>query len=261
MRPVAARLVEDLAAMVLAADTAGVARAAWVVDPFVVLPAPASRGVREGEDMPYRVDLSSVVVGGPGTVTARARGPRVDRLVELTARCVDPRRAADAGEAARWDLFELVEPMAVAAVARAHDRRVAEVASATGREPVPLADDIALEAVVNRMMTAPGGSFERITRLVLSPSRFHRVGPARWLRATVAREAWQEVGRAIGDVRPGPRLRLLAQTMSGASHAEVAAAYSATVAPVNAVSADLVDRALALRWRPSLTLPLEAAEP
>lgn len=253
MTPHAAQAVRLVCALITAADVAQAAVSeAWVVDPFVVLPAPASRGVAAGDLMPYRVDLPTTVVPGPDPAPVRVKGHLVDQGVVLTPHLVGAFEAAEGGARAWWELFAYCEPMARKAVQRAHGRRVAELSDATGRPPTPLLDEIALESVVDQMMTGRGGSFERMTRLVLSPTRFQRVSPARWLATTIYREAWQQVGKAVGDVRPGPRIRLMASKMHGSTHAQVASAFNATVTASNRITPDLVERALSLRWHPNL---------
>lgn len=257
MKPISARVAQLFGHLVIAADVAALGREqAWVVSPFISHPAPGSAKVDAGELMPYRVDAPSVVMG-PGPVRVRIKGPGLSAVVAADTFHVWAEQAQASGERAYWELFELVEPMAHAAVERAHSARVSELAESSGRPVMPLMDSIGLQTVVDSMMTAPGGSFERITRLALSHTRFHKVGVVPWLRQTIGREAWQEVGRAIGDVRPGPRIRRMAHATAPNGLSELTRAFNSTVTASHRVSEQLAQRALDVASAPPPPLSLE----
>ncbi|MDO4243516.1 MAG: hypothetical protein Q4C85_07135 [Actinomyces sp.] len=226
----------------------------WTVPAFMWVAAPEVMG-RKGRDrasggrldVPVRIQWDG---GGTVWVTAGARrgqavGPGVVRPVvapgvEATAGDV---RAA--GWEARWRLFGEVEPWAGEQVARAAAVRRREIADARGLADVdvgPALDEVALEGIASDLMVAEGGAFERMCRLMARPSCFERTDPLRWLRMTLAREADQAVGRALGDVWTGPRLRRLAALHPHLSEEGVAARFNATHA--RQVSAAQVRRAL-----------------
>ena len=256
--PWLARFVPELEALVSAADldphTPDEA-VVWRVPAFTWAPGTSEQGRKgAGRLMPFRVHWN-VLSDTPGTRTGRAVGPGV--LLDSTAEPspVAASQLRHEAASARWVLFDELSTWAPKAVAAAHAVRSAEVASNQGAEDVPLLDAPALEAVVDELMLGEHGLFERMLALVVRPSCFDRVDPERWVRTMLRREADQAIGRAIGDVPPGPRVRRLAAAHRDEPLERIVRLYnngisrSNRIAPARAARALLVGLAVPMRLR------------
>lgn len=256
--PWLARWAPVLEAMIQAADVPeGLddRERVWAVPAFMWVAAPEVMG-RKGRDrasggrldVPVRIqwDGGGTVCTTVGGRRGLAVGPGVDRPVRAVGVEAAAGAVRAAGREARWRLFGEVELWAGEQVARAAAVRRREIAEARGLADVdvglPALDEVALEGIASDLMVAEGGAFERMCRLMVRPSCFERTDPLRWLRMTLAREADQAVGRALGDVWTGPRLRRLAARHPHLSEKGVAARFNATHA--RQVSAAQVRRAL-----------------
>ncbi|ARD42456.1 hypothetical protein [Actinomyces gaoshouyii] len=197
-----------VAASELAPDTPDDARV-WRVAAFTWAPGTTSHG-RKGSRrlMPYRVHWD-VLADSPEERTGQVVGPGVTLDVRAEPEPVTVAQLRSEARDARWCLFTELSRWAPGAVAAAHSVRSAEIARNMQRDDTPLLDGPALEAVEGELMLAPRGFFERMLTLVVRPSCFDRADPELWIRTMLRREADQAVGRAIGDVLPGPQIRRL----------------------------------------------------
>ncbi|MBW3068950.1 hypothetical protein GZ998_05410 [Actinomyces sp. 594] len=256
--PWLARWAPALEAMIQAADLPeglGDGESVWVVPAWMWVTAPAAMG-RKGYDrvsggrlgVPVRVqwDAGGTVSPRSGDRRGRAVGPGIDQPVQAAGAETTAGAVRVAGEEARWSLFSEVEVWAAGQVERAAAARRREIAEAHGHADVdtgpPPLDEVALEGITSDLMVAPGGAWERMCRLMVRPGCFERTDPLRWLRMTLAREADQAVGRALGDVWTGPRLRRLAAAHPHLSVEGVAERFNA--GHVRQVTAGQVRRAL-----------------
>lgn len=179
----------------------------WRVPAFTWAPGTAKHGPKgSGRLMPFRVHWK-VLGDNSSTRTGQAVGPGVDFDVRAEPELATVAQVRSAGRQARWALFDEFSRWVPKAVASAHAVRSAEVAKTLGRADLPLLDDPALEAVGDELLVGQHGFFERMLALVVRPGCFDRVDPELWVHTMLRREADQAVGRAIGDVLPGPRIR------------------------------------------------------
>lgn len=219
----------------------------WRAPAFTWAPGTGEQGRKgAGRLMPLRVHWN-VLSGGPGVRTGSAVGPGVLLDVEAEPDPVTVSRLRSAAGDARWALFRELDFWAAKAVASAHAVRSAEVASNRGVEDVPLLDPPALEAVADELMVGEHGFFKRMLDLIVRPACFDRVDPLRWIRTMLRRDADQAVGRAIGDVLPGPRIRRLAAEHRGGEPLNldrIIALYNRGVSRSNRVGAARAARAL-----------------
>ena len=216
-----------------------------LVPAFAWAPATSRHGAkgRGSVAMPYRVDwdvLSSGLMERSGT----ARGPGRSLAITVEPEGVTAGQVRQRAEDARWHLFEEMSRWAPRAVASAHGARSAEVAASTGRADVPLLDGPDLEALTNELMLGEQGFFARMLGLVVRRRCFDRVDPQRWIRTMLRREADQAVGRAVGDVLPGPRVRRIAAAHGDQPLETVVALYNQGISRTNRIAADRAARAL-----------------
>ena len=181
----------------------------WRVAAFTWAPGTTRHG-RKGSRrlMPYRIHWD-VLAAGPEERTGQAVGPGVALDVRAEPEPVTVAQLRCEAWDARWCLFTELSRWAPRMVAAAHSVRSAEIARSMQRKDVPLLDGPALEAVVDELMLSSRGFFERMLTLVVRPACFDRADPELWIRTMLRREADQAVGRAIGDVLPGPQIRRL----------------------------------------------------
>ena len=238
--PWLARYVPDLADMVHAADAPDESAdvVLWTVPPFVWRRASDEFG-RKGHDrstggrldMPVRVQWDGPSVSKqPAERTGRAVGPGIDERVRArpVGRSAGEIRAD--GWRGRWSLFVELEVWAGEQVARAAAARHKDMAASRGSGADamwPALDSLALESISSALMVADGGAFERMCALLVRPTCFERTDPLRWIRMTLAREADQEICRALGDVWTGPRLRRLAAADPHLTEESIAARFNA----------------------------------
>lgn len=223
----------------------------WRVPAFTWVTGTREHGCKgRGRLMPVRVHWR-VLSDGPVVREGRAVGPGVVLDVTAKPEPVEAGRLREEAEEARWRLFSELGPWASKAVVAAHAVRSAEVAASRGVREAPLLDALALEAVADELMVGDHGFFIRMLSLVVRPECFDRVDPERWVRTMLRRDADQAVGRAVGDVLPGPQVRRLAARHPGESLEEIVALYnrgvasrSNRIAPARAARALLVGRAV-----------------
>ena len=181
----------------------------WRLPAFTWAPSTPRHGRKgRGRLMPYRVHWD-VLVDGPSVRTGQAVGPGTHLEVEAAPERVTVATLRAQGRDARWRLFNEISSWVPRAVAGAHAVRSAEVAQNMRRQERPLLDPVSLETIADGLMLAPRGFFERMLRLVVRPTCFDRADPELWVRTMLRREADQAVGRAVGDVLPGPQIRRL----------------------------------------------------
>lgn len=206
------RFIPDLDSLIAASkleSDAPAAASVWRVPAFTWAPGTAEHGRKGvGRRMPFRVHWD-VLADGPQTRTGQAVGPGAVLDVRAKPEAVTVAQLRKEARDARWRLFGELSRWAPEAVAGAHAVRRAEIAKNMQRVDRPLLDGPALEAVADELMVGPRGFFERMLALIVRQGCFDHVDPEMWVRTMLRREADQAVGRAIGDVHPGPRLRRL----------------------------------------------------
>ncbi|GAB3176053.1 hypothetical protein GCM10027059_50320 [Myceligenerans halotolerans] len=146
------------------------------------------------------------------------------------------------GTAAYWQLLLDLEPFVHREVVRAAASVRYELARPVGR----VLDEEGTQRVVDRMLLGEADYPGRVGPLLercLQPGAFRKVDPLRFVAKDLHRSAQEEVRKAINDPRAGRRIRLLAQTMPGATAEQIASAYRRRH-PYAPVSADLVASAL-----------------
>ncbi|MDI3329709.1 MAG: hypothetical protein QJR09_03095 [Micrococcus sp.] len=136
-----------------------------------------------------------------------------------------------AGRQSQWQLLFSLEPFVTSTVRKAHSAVSHEIGELTGRFQSVL-HDTGIEQIVNVMMvgepTAGGIDAPSVPRLLeqcLRHDRFTKVDPLMFLRRNLRRDAEDQVRRAIGDPRVGPKVRRIARQMPGATLEEIVAAY------------------------------------
>jgi hypothetical protein len=136
-----------------------------------------------------------------------------------------------AGRQSQWHLLFSLEPFVTSTVRKAHSAVSHEIGESTGRFQ-PVLHDTGIEQIVNVMMvgepTAEGVDTPSVPRLLeqcLRHDRFTKVDPLMFLRRNLRRDAEDQVRRAIGDPRIGPKVRRVARQMPGATLEEIVAAY------------------------------------
>ena len=139
-------------------------------------------------------------------------------------------RIAAAGQAARWDLLQLLEPYVRTAVVRGHARVAAEVAGEGNIGPRTVLDETDLEVVIDALLLGEGtnpGPVARMLDRCLRPDTFARVDPLRYIAVTLRRDAEQEIRRRIGDPRIGRKVRALHRQHPGIGLPELVERYRA----------------------------------
>ncbi len=136
-----------------------------------------------------------------------------------------------AGRQSQWQLLFSLEPFVTSTVHKAHSAVSHEISELTGRFQ-PVLHDTGIEQIVNVLMVgeptagvADTPSVPRLLEQCLRHDRFTTVDPLMFLRRNLRRDAEDQVRRAIGDPRIGPKVRRLARQMPGASVGEIVAAY------------------------------------
>jgi hypothetical protein len=136
-----------------------------------------------------------------------------------------------AGRQSQWQLLFSLEPFVTSTVRKAHSAVSHEIGEMTGRIQSVL-HDTGIEQIVNVMMVgeptagvADTPSVPRLLEQCLRHDRFTKVDPLMFLRRNLRRDAEEQIRRAIGDPRVGPKVRRIARQMPGASLEEIVAAY------------------------------------
>jgi hypothetical protein len=136
-----------------------------------------------------------------------------------------------AGRQSQWQLLFSLEPFVTSTVRKAHSAVSHEIGEMTGRFQSVL-HDTGIEQIVNLMMVGEPTarvmdtpSVPRLLEQCLRHDRFTKVDPLMFLRRNLRRDAEDQVRRAIGDPRIGPKVRRLARQMPGASLEEIVVAY------------------------------------
>ena len=220
----------------------------WRVPAFTWAPGTSIQGRKgKGRLMPFRIHWN-VLSDSPAPRTSTAVGPGASFDVTAEPEPVAVGQLRHEAEAARWRLFSELNSWVSKAVVAAHAVRSAEIASSRNIRDVPLLDSPALEAVADELMVGDHGFFSRMLPLIVRQTCFDKVDPERWMRTMLRRDADQAVGRAVGDVLPGPRVRRLASKLPGGSLDEIVELYnrgvsrSNRIAPARAACALLIGR-------------------
>lgn len=136
-----------------------------------------------------------------------------------------------AGRQAQWQLLFSLEPFVTSTVRKAHSAVSHEIGEMTGRFQ-PVLHDTGIEQIVNVLMVGEPSagvvdtpSVPRLLEQCLRHDRFTKVDPLMFLRRNLRRDAEDQVRRAIGDPRIGPKVRRVARQMPGSTVEEIVAAY------------------------------------
>lgn len=165
----------------------------------------------------------------PVFVGAQARTSTVAQLTSLVK----------AGESARWEILQDLEPKLRATVYKAHSSVSYEIGLSTGVVE-PMLDELGLEQVVDAMMYGelqdeddvcgerdkgkPSAIF-RLIELCLAPDCFLRVDPLRYMTKHMRRDAETQIRRRLGDPHIGPKIREIARRHPRAEIADIVEAY------------------------------------
>lgn len=163
-------------------------------------------------------------------------------------------RISQAGRDSMWRFLTGLEPFVTATVRKAHAAVRHEIAGTTGRIQDVL-PETGLEQVVNTMLLgaededASNSSAMRLLNLCLRPECFVKVDPLMYLRQHIRRDAEEQIRRAIGDPRIGPKIRRLASSMPGSSIEEMVEEYRLAF-PKDRLSLNRAEAALSVRPDP-----------
>lgn len=138
-----------------------------------------------------------------------------------------------AGDRARWEIINELEPRVMQTIRKAHSAVSHEVGISSGTVQ-PMLDEIGLEEVLASMMYGekeslgekerPGSIF-RLIELCLSPKSFINVDPLKYIGKHVRRDAETQIRRKLGDPHIGPKIREIARRCQGADISVVVAEY------------------------------------
>lgn len=169
---------------------------------------------------PHQWIRDGIVTGGNNSAPGISRCA-VEDLDELVR----------AGRRSQWQLLFSLEPFVTSTVRKAHSAVSHEIGEMTGRFQSVL-HETGIEQIVNILMVgeptageADTPSVPRLLEQCLRHDRFAKVDPLMFLRRNLRRDAEDQVRRAIGDPRIGPKVRRVARQMPGASLERIVAAY------------------------------------
>lgn len=157
------------------------------------------------------------------------------------------KKISEDGNIARWEFISGLESKVSGAIHKAHSAISFELSESSGIVQNML-DETGLDQVVASTMYGEGdrpGPVLRLLELCLTPGRFDRVDPLRFIERHIRRDAESQIRRQLGDPHIGPKIREVARQHSGKDIDTIIAEYR-KLYPRDKLSTDRANAALSV---------------